>query len=153
MNEASQYPYSLKFSVGTLCALIVLMLIILRNAGASNTVFVYIVYGFAGLVFISLSTVIIIKRLLPALRGDVALQLDEEGISDYIKEVSIEWNDIKEIHFIRGRSAAIMRVDMKWESDYGSQIAIYLRWVKGKDKEIYETTMAYFEEYAQDIAD
>jgi hypothetical protein len=146
MIEATQYPYSLKFSSGTLFVLILLMLLVVHNTGLSNTLFVYMIYAFSGLVFISLSTVIILKRLLPALRGDVALQLDDEGISDYIKEVSINWKDIKEIHFIRGKSAAIMRVDMKWESDYGSQIAIYLRWIKGKDQEIYETTMAYFEQ-------
>jgi hypothetical protein len=46
-----------------------------------------------------------------------------------------------------------MQVDLKWESDYGSQIAIYLRWIKGKDEEIYETTMAYFEQSLTGFAD
>ena len=39
-----------------------------------------------------------------------------------------------------------MRIDLKWESDYGKQIGILLRWVKGKDAEIYETALAYFEQ-------
>jgi len=147
MMEAAQYRYSLKFSIATLSVLVLLMLIIVRNAGSSNMVFVYVIYGFASFVFIALTAVIVLKRLIPALKGNVALQLDDEGISDYIKEVSINWADIKEIHLIRGRSASIMRVDMKWESDYGSQIAIYLRWIQGKDQEIYETTLAYFEQW------
>jgi len=147
MVEAVQYPYSLKFSIATLGVLVLLMLIIVHNAGRSNMIIVFVVYGFASLVFIALTAVIVLKRLVPALKGNIALQLDDEGISDYIKEVSINWKDIKEIHLVRGRSASIMRVDMKWESDYGSQIAIYLRWIQGKDQEIYETTLAYFEQW------
>jgi len=153
MSEAIQYPYSLKFSLGTLVLLLLLMLLIVHNISFYNTALVYLVYGFSGLVFISLSVVIILKRLVPALRGDIALQLDEEGISDFVKEVSINWKDINEINLIRGRSASMMRVDMKWESDYGSQIAIYLRWIKGKDQEIYETTVAYFEQYSTESAE
>jgi hypothetical protein len=39
-----------------------------------------------------------------------------------------------------------MVIDLKEETEYGKQIAISLRWVEGKDLEICETTMAYFEE-------
>jgi hypothetical protein len=147
MTESVQYPYSLKFSLGTLGVMIVLMAIVLQNVWGHQADIVWMVLGFCSLVFITLSAVIVMKRLVPAIKGDVALQLDDEGISDFVKEISIEWKDVKEIHLLPGRSAAIMRVDLKWETNYGSQIAIYLRWVKGKDKEIYETTQAYFEHY------
>jgi hypothetical protein len=153
MIEPVQYPYSLKFSLGTLAVIIILMLIVFRNIGGNNITFVYIIYGFISLVFISLTTVLVLKRLIPALKGNIALQLDEEGISDYVKEVSINWKDIKEIHLVRGRSASIMRVDLKWESDYGNQIAIYLRWVKGDDKEIFEKTQAWFEQQSAAVSD
>jgi hypothetical protein len=92
-----------------------------------------------------LITLLIIKRLIPALKGDIALEVSNEGIVDYIRNVSIAWDDIKEISLIRGRSASTMRVDLKWESDYGNQIAIPLRWVKGKDTEIFNTVLACFE--------
>jgi hypothetical protein len=147
MTEPAQYSYSLKFSLGTLAVMIILVAIVIHNVWGYQTDLTYIVLGFCGLVFATLSAVIVMKRLVPAIKGNVALQLDEEGISDFIKEISIEWKDVKEIHLVRGRSASIMRVDLKWETDYGSQIAIYLRWVKGKDKEIYETTLNYFEDY------
>lgn len=147
MTEPAQYPYSLKFSLGTLGVMIVLIAIVLHNVWGYQTDLIYIIVGFCGLVFATLSAVIVMKRLVPAIKGNVALQLDDEGISDFIKEISIEWKDVKEIHLVRGRSAAIMRVDLKWETDYGSQIAIYLRWIKGKDQEIYETTLDYFEHY------
>jgi len=147
MTEPAQYSYSLKFSLGTLAVMIILMAIVLHNIWGYQTDLEWMILGFCGLVFITLSAVIIMKRLVPAIKGSVALQLDDEGISDFIKEISIEWKDVKEIHLVQGRSASIMRVDLKWETDYGSQIAVYLRWVKGKDKEIYETTLAYFEHY------
>jgi len=124
----------------------VLMLLLLRSVLVVNSSSLWLVYGFCGLVFVSLGVVIVRKRLLPALNGDIALQLDNEGISDYIRDVSIEWQDIKEISLVRGRSASIMKIELKFESDYGSQLAIPLRWIKGKDDEIYETTMAYFEQ-------
>jgi len=124
----------------------ILMMLLLRNVLAVNSMLIWVVYGFCGTVFIGLSAVIISKRLIPALKGDVALQLDDEGISDYIRDISIDWVDIKEITLLRGRSASTMRIELKFESDYGTEIAIPLRWIKGNDDEIYETTLAYFEQ-------
>ncbi|HZY36424.1 MAG TPA: STM3941 family protein [Mucilaginibacter sp.] len=147
MTEPAQYRYSLKFSVATLAVMIVLMIIVFRNVWGYQTDLVWIVVGFCTLVFMTLSAVIIMKRLVPAIKGNVALQVDDEGISDFVKEISIEWKDVKEIHLVPGRSASIIRVDLKWETNYGSQIAIYLRWVRGKDGEIYDTVMAHFEHY------
>jgi hypothetical protein len=146
MFEPTQYPYSFKFSIGTLAVMAILMLLLLRNVLVVNSMLIWVVCGFCGFVFIGLAAVIISKRLIPALKGDIALQLDDEGISDYIRDVSIEWKDIKEISLIRGRSASIMKIELKFESDYGSQLVIPLRWIKGKDDEIYETTLAYFEQ-------
>jgi hypothetical protein len=145
--EPAQYSYSLKFSLGTLLVLVVLMLILLNSAVVNSIPMLWILYGFIALVFVSLGGVLVVKRLMPALKGDVALQLDDEGISDFVKDVTIRWTDIQDISLIEGRTAAIIRVDLKWETDYGSQIGIYLRWVKGKDQEIYESTLAYFQEY------
>jgi hypothetical protein len=151
MTEPAQYPYSLKFSIGSIILMIILMLLLLRNVLGANTTMIWMLYGFCTLIFLSLATMLINKRLIPALKGDIALEFDEDGINDYISDVSIGWNDIKEINLIRGRSASIIQVELKWESDYGSRISILLRWVKGKDNEIYETAMAYFEQYALDV--
>ncbi|HEY2581855.1 MAG TPA: hypothetical protein VGI43_08615, partial [Mucilaginibacter sp.] len=67
-------------------------------------------------------------------------------------DVSIGWKDIKEIKLIRGRSASTMQINLKWESDYGSRIAIPLRWIKGKDDEIYETVLAHFNDSSRSLA-
>jgi hypothetical protein len=146
MFGPTQYSYSLKFSIGSIVLMLILMMLLLSNTMAANSKLGWIIFGLFAVFFLFMFTMLIIKRLVPAIKGDIAFQLDDEGISDYIRDVSIDWKDIKEISLIRGRSASIMRIDLKFESDYGSQVAIPLRWVKGKDEEIYETTLAYFEQ-------
>jgi hypothetical protein len=144
MTEPIQYPYSLKFSLATIILMILLMLLLFNNVVTANTTAIWIVFVICVIIFFALLVLLTVKRLVPALKGDTALALDDEGISDYIRNVSINWKDIKEITLIRGRTASIMQIDLKWESDYGSQIAIPLRWIKGKDDEIYETVLACF---------
>ena len=145
MSETTLYPYSIKFSVGTIVLMLLLMLLLLSNTIRTNSSLGWVLYGISAVIFIFLLTLLVATRLIPALRGEVALALDEEGISDYIRDVSIGWKDIEEIKLIRGRSASILQVSLKFESDYGSQIAIPLRWVQGKDEEIFDTVMAYFD--------
>jgi hypothetical protein len=146
MTETTQYPYSINFSLGSILLMIILMLLLFRNVAVINNTVGWALYGFCTLIFFFLVVLLIIKRLIPALRGDIALELDEEGINDYIRDISIEWKDIEKITLRRGRSAATILIDLKWESDYGKQIGILLRWVKGNDAEIYDTVLAYFEQ-------
>ena len=122
------------------------MLMLLSNVMAANNRLGWIVYGFFSFVFLFMFIMLITKRLIPALKGNTALGLDDEGINDFVRDISIGWKDIKAIKLVRGRSASTMQIDLKWESDYGSQLAIPLRWVKGKDDEIYGTVLAYFEQ-------
>jgi hypothetical protein len=126
--------------------MILLMLLLLSNTIAANTILGWSIFGIAVLFFLSMVGLLIIKRLVPAIKGDIALQLDDEGISDYIRDISINWTDIKEVNLVRGRSASTMQIDLKFESGHGSRIAIPLRWIKGNDDDIYEATMAYFEQ-------
>jgi len=121
------------------------MFLLFSNAGGPIGIITFAVYGFFSLVFLSTMALLVVKRLIPALKGDIALELDEDGISDYIRDISINWVDIEDICLNRGRSASVLQIDLKWESEYGKKIGIPLGWVKGKDDEIYETVMACFE--------
>jgi hypothetical protein len=151
MTEPTQYPYSLNFSLGSILLMIILMLLLFRNVAAVNSTVGWIIYGICAIIFLFLVTLLIIKRLIPALKGDIALEIDEQGVNDYIRDISIGWKDIDKITLLHGRSASTMLIDLKWESDYGKQVGILLRWVKGKDAEIYETTLAYFEQAGGNI--
>jgi hypothetical protein len=144
MTATTQYRYSLNFSLATILLMVILMWLLFSNARGANSTISWAVYGVCALLFFSLLSLLVIKRLIPALKGDVALELDADGISDYIRDISVNWIDIEDISLIPGRSASMLRIDLKWESEYGKQINLPLRWIKGKDADIYDMVMAYF---------
>ena len=149
MSETIEYPYSKNSALlGLLLPLIFIALTFnnLISAMAGGYVFIWVVIGIADFVFLLFLAYILTKRLIPALRNQVALELNEEGITDYQRNIIIEWKDVKDVSQEFGRSFSKMVIDLKHETDYGTQVAISLRWVTGKDSEICETTMAYWEE-------
>jgi hypothetical protein len=146
MYEPTKYQYSLKFSIGTLVLMLLMMLILLNNVMATNNAVAWIIFGVFSAFFISMVSLLVSKRLIPAIKGNIALELTDTTLIDYIRNITIDWKDIKDIELVRGRSASTILIDLKWESDYGSQIAIPLRWVKGKDDDIYDMVIAYFEQ-------
>ena len=127
------------------------MLLLFTNVKGSNSTWAWAIYGVFAVVFILMSALLIIKRLIPAIQGKTALELNDTCIVDYIRNITVDWKDIKEINLIRGRSSSLIRVSLRWVSDYGSEIDIPLRFVKGKDNEIYSTVLDYFEQYSGDI--
>jgi len=146
MAEAVKYPYSLKFSIANIVMMLLLMMLLFSNVMKTNTLLTWLIFAAFALIFIFMVGLLTTKRLVPALKGEIALELTDEVLIDYIRNITINWMDIKSIKRQRGRSASTLIIDLKWESDYGRQIAIPLRWVKGKDAEIYEMVSAYFEQ-------
>jgi len=149
MSETIQYPYS-KAS-GFLGVIVPLAFVgitfnNLRQSYLAGFTLSWILIAFADLIFLSLLVYILFQRLIPALQNKIALKLDEEGITDHIRNIIISWGDIKDINMESGRNSSKMVIDLKEETEYGKQITISLRWVEGKDLEICETAVAYFEE-------
>jgi len=145
--EIAQYPYSLKYSIASLVLMIVFISMLLVNVLAANSLVGWAIFSFFALIFSLMFALVVVKRLIPALKGDIAMQLDNEGISDYIRNVSINWVDIDEISLVRGRSSSSVRIGLKFVSDYGSFITISLRWIKGNDDDIYDTISTYYQYY------
>lgn len=146
-----KYPYSLSYSLATFVVMLVLMLLLFQNVAASNSNAAWLIYGVFVLVFVAISILLIVKRLLPAAQGKTALELNETCIIDYLRNITVDWKDVKSIEFIRGRSSSLIQLNLKWVSDYGSEIAIPLRFVKGKDDEIYSQVQAYLAQFGGDI--
>jgi uncharacterized membrane protein len=149
MSETIQFPYSKNSSIlGVLLPLVFFAITFnnLRYSFLGGYTVSWIIIALADTVFLLLFLFVLIKRLIPSFRNEVALELNEEGITDFTRNIVIEWHDVKDINLERGRSFSKMVIDLKEETEYGKQIAISLRWVAGKDMEICETTMAYFEE-------
>jgi hypothetical protein len=151
MQQPTQYPYSINYSLASILVMLILLWLLFSNVANANTTVIWVVFGIFSIAFAVLMVLLIVKRVIPALKGKTALELNDEVLIDYIRNITINWPDIKEISMVRGRSSAIMRIDLKWESDYGSEIAIPLRWIKGKDDDIYNTVMAYYEQGSGDI--
>jgi hypothetical protein len=151
MTETIKYPFSKNSALLGLLLPLVFFTITISNflyAWHHAFTFTWIIIGLANLVFLSFSIYILVTKMLPALRNQVALELNEEGITDYQRNIIIGWPDVKSISQEYGRSYSKLVIDLKHETDYGIQVAISLRWVAGKDKEICETAMAYREEMA-----
>jgi len=149
MTETIQYPYSKNTAILGLILPLVFFAITfnnLRYSYANGFILSWVLITLANLIFLLQFVYIFLKRFLPALRNQVALELNEDGITDYTRNIVIEWADVKNIDMQLGRNFSKMIIDLKQETDYGKQIAISLRWVTGRDIEICNTTQAYFEE-------
>ena len=113
---------------------------------ANGFILSWVIISLADLIFLLQFVYIFLKRFLPAIRNQVALELSEDGITDFTRNIVIDWADVKNIDMQLGRNFSKMIIDLKEETDYGTQIAISLRWVAGRDIDICNTTQAYFEE-------
>jgi hypothetical protein len=151
MNSTTAYLYSKKNGFVTLTVLLILGLLFISNvfkAYSTNDKFDVYVFALLTAALAFALVILIAKRLIPALKSQVVLEFNEKGIIDYLRNVTIDWQDIKSIDFKRTRSSSMIWLQLKWESDYGSQIFISLRWVTGKDNDIYRTAVAYFNSFS-----
>jgi hypothetical protein len=98
------------------------------------------------LIFLSYLVFVFAKRLLPAFQGKTALELNEQGITDYIRNIVIEWSYVQDLAHEYGRNSSKLIVKLNQETEYGTEIVIRLRWIRGKDRKIFDGTYAYFRE-------
>ncbi|MDB5030522.1 hypothetical protein [Mucilaginibacter sp.] len=151
MDTTTIYPYSKRNSFVTIGVLTILGLLFISNiykAYHNNDRIDMIVFGVLTALLVFILVMVIATRLRPALNGDLALEFNEKGIVDYLRNITIDWQDIKAIDFKRTRSSSMIDVQLKWESDHGSQIYISLRWVEGNDRNIYNTALSYFNRFS-----
>jgi len=146
--EVIQFPYSKKSGYAGLAILFISILLMLKTA-ITNFLAHDILGGAVFAVLISfmlfLLGLLIFTRLIPAFKGEVALELDENGVKDYIRNIILDWKDIEDIGLKPGRSSAMLVFVLKFDSDFGKQVFVSLRWVDGKDQEIYKTVLDYFD--------
>jgi hypothetical protein len=147
--EIIKFPYSKKAGYAALAVMLVLILFMLKTCVTSYLQHDMLGAGIFGvfiLFVIAIMVLMIVTRLVPALKGEIALELDENGIKDYIRNIVLDWKDIEDIGLKPGRSSAMLVLELKFDSDFGKQVFFSLRWVEGKDRDIYDTVLAYFDE-------
>jgi hypothetical protein len=146
--EVIQMPYSKKSGYVGLAVLIILMLFLLKTAITNylaHDILGTIIFGLFISFLLFLLGLMVLTRLIPAFKGEVALELDENGVKDYIRNIILDWKDIEDIGLKPGRSTAMLVFELKFDSDFGKQVFVSLRWVEGKDQDIFKTVLNYFD--------
>jgi hypothetical protein len=85
------------------------------------------------------------KFFFPLLRGEIALELDEEKLQFFITKRTIYWTDIKSIDHDSLNHGG-------WSINFtithtGENITISTKYVAGDDEAIYDSIVGYFEKY------
>ena len=144
-----QFRYSKKVSFLGIGVLLVFALLLLKTCVESyyaHAMVGTVIYGVFVLIIVAVLIIMIYTRLIPALKGEIALELDENGAKDYIRKIVIDWKDVEDIYLRPGRSSSMLVFELKFESDFGKQVSVLLRWVEGRDNDIFNTVVAYFDE-------
>ncbi len=79
---------------------------------------------------------VVIKGLIPALMGEIALEINSTGIVSRMKNTVIEWDNIEYID-VTGTNAMSLLIKFKWETGKRKSIRIPLQLVKGNAYDIY----------------
>ena len=146
--EVVKFSYSKKSGYAAFGLLTILILLLLKTTVSNylaHDILGTSIFGVFILFLLFLLGLMIVSRLVPALKGVVALELDENGVKDYIRNIILDWKDIEDIGLKPGRSSAMLVFELKFDSDFGKQVFVSLRWVDGKDQEIYKSVLNYFD--------
>src|ERR1700743_1729981 len=117
--EIIKFAYSRKSAYAALLVLVVLILLLLKTCVSSFMVqdmFGGILFTVFALLGGALLGLMIVTRLIPAMRGDVALELDENSARDHIRNIILDWKDVEDIGLKPGRSSAMLVFELKFES-------------------------------------
>lgn len=145
------FLYSKRNSIVTIIVMLVLGVLFISNiykAYNNNDKPDLIVFAALVILLVFVLVIVVAKRLLPALRNEVILEFNETELIDYLRNITVNWSDIELIGFRRTRSSSMMVLRLKWESDYGKDITVSLRWVEGKDNDIYSTALSYLNRFS-----
>ncbi|WP_461464197.1 hypothetical protein [Mucilaginibacter sp.] len=145
-NQPITYPYS-RTSTYLSTAFIIGVVVwsiphLLKFVEASDVKDYMLIVAF-DVTFIVMAVIVVVKYTIPAILGQIALELNNEELVSYMRNVSIPWNDIEDIDLRSGKSSSSLYITFKVETDHGSHIRIPLQFVMGKDEDIYETVKAY----------
>jgi hypothetical protein len=85
------------------------------------------------------------KFFSPFLKGETALELDDKKLQYFISNKIVYWKDVEYMDYDSLKNGGIsIRFSIKESS---KDITISTRYVKGNDKDIYDTISEYFEKY------
>ncbi len=144
--QSVQYKYSKFWSI-FYTALLLLLVIIpvaeISEVGEADEFSLWFTFIYE-LILLPALIYVVVKALIPVLKGKIALEINSNGIVSYMKGVTAEWGNIQDMSLI-GYRAPVLNIKFKWEEGGRNAIRIPLQLVKGNDDEIFNTAWAYFE--------
>jgi hypothetical protein len=149
MEKLVKFRYSKKAGFAGVLVLLVVAGLLAKTAVGNyllGDMIGTVLFGLFALLIGAVMVIMLVARLMPALKGQVALELDKTGAKDYVRDIMVDWKDVEDVYLRPGRISALLVFELKFESDYGKQIGISLRWVEGRDTEIFDRVVAYFDE-------
>lgn len=93
----------------------------------------------ADVLFLMMLLFTMIKVLIPALKGNVALELNYDGVVDYIRNNMIDWSDILSLEISSGKTSSNVILNLK----YGDTYTLFLSMVDENTDVIYEAIHQY----------
>jgi len=97
------------------------------------------------LCFLVMLIFIVIKMLIPMLQGRIALEISSIGITSYVKNVVIKWDEIENLEFRSGQTSSSLYIALNCQTDRGNHVRIALTSIEGNDFKIYTTVKECFE--------
>ena len=165
MDKTIQFTYSRKFGYSTTFLLSLLLFVMLyRLAELEDPRQIRIIQFFIAFLLV-IVLVVVLKYLIPALKGKVAIELNDQGIVDNIRNATVHWKNIEQIRLVTfkqfyGRGIAIDLIsDKAYLVDKGSWRKIFLKmndwsfrtplviplqFFTGDNSKIFETIESYF---------
>jgi hypothetical protein len=149
-NRAVTYPYSFAktlFPVLFFLALIGGSIYLLATSNDSNYKDILsdsLIIAAADTFFMAMALFAVFKYMIPALKGDIILEINDNGIIDHKKNVMASWNDISDIGLVGGKWQTFLNITFKADTDY-APMRIRITYAKGGDNEIRNTAKEYLE--------
>ncbi|MDB5126892.1 hypothetical protein [Mucilaginibacter sp.] len=117
----------------------------LSNSSPNNNGGIIFFCGFSSIPIVFL-IFITIRYTIPAIRGKVAFEINQQGVIDYARNFIIEWADISDFRMGENKGDATLYFYFKLSNGIEDFKITRLRWVKGDYLEIYGIIEANLEE-------
>lgn len=140
--ETTTFPYSKIVGISGLLFFLAFMAAFLYIGLITNDHNLWIFVIGIDVVLAAITVYFSVRCLLPAIKNQTALTLDDEKLTFHVTNRVIYWKDVVEISFDKSRYTTFLSFEILGDSQ---KIGLGLTWIAGDNKDIYQTAQEYFE--------
>jgi hypothetical protein len=166
MSDTIQWTYNKVFAYLALSILLILLLIFLFRTYQLFDPEQITVMRYADFLLAVLIVIILVKYFIPAIKGDIALELNKNCLVDKVRNVTVDWDNVQAVRlvtfsrsFTKGIAVdlidkrAFMSQKNSWQKllgqmntfSFGTPVIIPLQYITGDNSKIVKTVQDYFE--------